>query len=83
MGVRKPAPEPSPRGRPRWRLTFNADDTATMRVVQIGKGDTGAIDEAVTLFRSCVRSAMAAGGCRTVMVGVHVEGAECDHEVGG
>jgi hypothetical protein len=70
------------KAKPRWRLTFNADDPQTMRVLKIGAADRGAVDEAVTLFRAAVRSAMDAGGCRTVMVGVHVEGEACDHEVG-
>lgn len=83
MGLKAPAPVPSPRARARWRLTFNADDSQAMRVVQVARGDSAGVDEAVTLFRSAVRSAMEAGGCRTVLVGVHVEGAECDHEVGG
>lgn len=67
--------------RPRWRLTFDVD-SPQMKVVQIEKGSAGGVDQAVTLFRSCVRAAMEAGGCRTVMIGVHVEGEGCDHEVG-
>lgn len=67
----------------RWRLTFDAESGGTMRVVQVGRRDAGAVDEAVALFKLAIRSAMAAGGCRTVMVGVHVEGAECDHDVRG
>jgi hypothetical protein len=67
--------------KPRWRLTFDMD-TPGMKVVQVERGSGGGVDQAVALFRSCVRAAMEAGGCRTVMIGVHVEGAACDHEVG-
>jgi len=67
--------------KPRWRLTFDMENPG-MKVVQIERGSQGGVDQAVTLFRSCVRAAMDSGACRTVMVGVHVEGAECDHEVG-
>lgn len=68
--------------RPRWRLTFDADSSQTMKVIQVEKGDRSAVDEAVGLFKLAIRAAMAAGGCRTVMIGVHVEGEGCDHEVG-
>lgn len=81
MGVKGHAAG-SPRVRSRWRLTFEPERGGGMRVVQIGHRDTAAVDDAVALFKMCVRSAMEAGGCRTVMVGVHVEGADCDHEVG-
>jgi len=68
--------------RPRWRLTFEPEAGA-MNVLRVGKGDTRAIDDAVTLMKSCIRAAMAAGGCRNVVIGVHVDGADCDHEIAG
>lgn len=80
MGLRKPRAADEP-GR-RWRLVFNMDDPQTMRVISVSKRE-GGVSDAVTLFRAAVREAMEANGCRNVVIGVHVEGAECDHEVGG
>lgn len=72
MGVKDP--------RRRWRLVFDMDGRE-VKVLQVSKG-AASVADAVTLFRAAVRAAMEKEGCQTVMVGVHVEGAECDHEVG-
>lgn len=67
----------------RWRVVFDTHEG--MKVIQIQRGDSGGVADAVTLFRTAVRAAMERepACCRTVMIGVHVEGPECDHEVGG
>lgn len=66
--------------RKRWRLVFEVGSDT--RVLAVGKGDTRAADDAVAAFKSLVRDAMESDGCRSFVVGVHVEGAACDHEVG-
>lgn len=69
------------RERKRWRLVFEAGQVP-ISVVTIEGGDAAAVDEAVKVFKAKIRAAMELGGCRSVLVGVHVEGAACDHEVG-
>lgn len=66
-----------------WRLVFEGGDPATMVTVSISRGaKLAAVDEVVAEFKRRVRAAMEAGGCRSFVVGVHVEGSACDHEVG-
>lgn len=63
------------------RLVFDVAGEAPA-IFKVEAGDAGAVADVVTAFRSRVRAAIEAGGCRSFLVGVHVEGAECDHEVG-
>ncbi len=61
-----------------WAVTF---ETSRQRVTCKGTGPE--LGQAVTIaFRQAMREAMTAGGCRSFSVGVHPDGAECDHEVG-
>jgi predicted Zn-dependent protease len=46
-----------------------------------GQESLEAMDKAVAMFKDMVRAAWKAGGCRSFLVGVHVRGAACDHEV--
>lgn len=62
----------------RWRLVF---DPPVGPPIVVGKRDPGGVDAAMTAIRSRLRAAMEAGGCRSFVVGVHVEGEACDHEV--
>jgi hypothetical protein len=66
----------------RWRLVFDAGRTGHERSLKVGPGDAGAVAEALVLFRSAMRAAMESDSCRTVTVAIHVDGADCDHEVG-
>ncbi|HEX3063169.1 MAG TPA: hypothetical protein VHP55_10855 [Usitatibacter sp.] len=40
-------------------------------------------DRAMEAIRGAIALLMRKGGCRSVVIGVHVEGADCDHELGG
>jgi hypothetical protein len=67
--------------RRRVRLVFDVAGEPPS-VVRVDGNDQRAVSEALAVFRHKVRAAIEAGGCRSFLVGVHVEGAECDHEVG-
>lgn len=74
-GARAKGPE---RAR-KWRLVF--EPPGPQQTIAVAKGDPDSIDDAVRAIRSRLRAAMEAGGCRSVVIGVHVEGPACDHEV--
>lgn len=67
--------------RRRVRLVFDAAGEAPS-VVKVDGNDHRAVSEALAVFRHKVRAAIEAGGCRSFLVGVHIEGDACDHEVG-
>jgi hypothetical protein len=63
-----------------WSLVLEegAGVTRVFRVRAGAKDDAAAVVEAV---RVAIVAACASGGCRSISIGVHVEGAACDHEV--
>lgn len=53
------------------------------RTIMVPPGDQGAAKGALDVIEEAIRNACATGGCRTVSIAVHVQGAACDHEVKG
>lgn len=64
----------------RWQLVLDAAGSAPQVFTVRDAKDA---DEVMAAVREGVRSLMAKGGCRSLVIGVHVEGADCDHQIGG
>lgn len=66
-----------------WRVVFEDRDGALFVVKVPGKAEPGkqrlAVGDAIARFRAMVRACMARPGCGSFVVGVHVDGADCDH----
>ncbi|MDD5367320.1 MAG: hypothetical protein PHR30_18455 [Gallionellaceae bacterium] len=59
---------------------FEVDGAADL-VLRVRPGDLDCVVAAVARFRELIREAIRRGGCRSFVVGIHEEGAACDHEV--
>lgn len=62
----------------RWQLVL---DAAGEQPRPFTVRDAKDADEVMEAIRETVRAMMARGGCRSLLVGVHVEGPDCDHEI--
>jgi len=66
--------------RRRWQLVLEgAGEVSRTFTVRDAKD----ADEVMTAVRESVRAMMARGGCRSIVIGVHIEGEECDHQITG
>lgn len=66
--------------RRRWQLVL---EPQTSQAQTFTVRDAKDADEVMTAVRGHLRTMMERGGCRSLVIGVHVEGAECDHELRG
>jgi hypothetical protein len=64
----------------RWQLVLDVAGTPKQAFTVRSKPEA---DDVMASIRAIVRDLMARGGCRSLTLGVHVEGADCDHELGG
>lgn len=64
---------------PRWSLVLEVGSVS--RVFEVAAARDA--DEVMTAVRSAIRDAMAKGGCRSLVLAVHVSGGDCDHELKG
>jgi hypothetical protein len=63
----------------RWSLVLDVAGITSTFTVR-GATDAAVVMEAV---KGRIGDLMRAGGCRSLVIGVHVEGAACDHVTGG
>lgn len=64
--------------RQRWTLVIEHGAGLTRKFVVRSATDG---DDVMAALRAMIRDEMARGGCRSIAIGIHVEGPACDHEV--
>jgi hypothetical protein len=62
----------------RWTLVLDAGAAPQRRFTVRDARDA---DEVMLAVRTAVKDLAASGGCRSIVLGIHVEGPACDHEL--